>query len=201
MTENFLNYALACLVIITIPGPTVMLAIHYASRYGKTAAVPVVMGVALGDALAIIFSFIGVGTILYVSAMLFNVLKFVGAAYLIYLGISLWRNAANLETNIPEISRKQVFRHSFIVTLLNPKGIIFHLSVAPLFIDPSQAVLGQLTVLAVIFVSMAILIILAWIGIAQYARRWLQKVQLPMQRISGGILMTFGVFTLFAKRQ
>ena len=89
--EQWLAFAAASAVLLAIPGPTILLVISYALGHGKKAAGATVGGVALGDFTAMTASMLGLGALLAASATLFTALKWIGAAYLIYLGVKLWR--------------------------------------------------------------------------------------------------------------
>jgi len=89
--ENWLAFVAASAIMLAIPGPTILLVISYALGHGRKASTATVTGVALGDFTAMTASMLGLGALLATSAALFTGLKWVGAAYLIYLGIKLWR--------------------------------------------------------------------------------------------------------------
>src|SRR5919108_3219710 len=95
--ETWLAFAAASTVLLIIPGPTILLVISYALGRGMRTALPVAAGVALGDFTAMTLSMLGVGALLAASDMLFTALKWIGAAYLIYLGVKLWRAGGALE--------------------------------------------------------------------------------------------------------
>src|ERR1700681_774669 len=95
--ETWLAFVAASAVLVIIPGPTVLLVVSYALGQGWRTALPMAFGVALGDFTAMTLSMLGVGALLSTSAMLFAVLKWVGAGYLIWLGIKLWRAGGVLD--------------------------------------------------------------------------------------------------------
>src|SRR5215475_2530864 len=95
--ETWLTFVAASAILLIIPGPTVLLVVSYALGQGWRAALPMAIGVALGDFTAMTLSMLGVGALLAASATLFTVLKWIGAAYLIWLGIKLWRAGGALE--------------------------------------------------------------------------------------------------------
>src|SRR6516165_3773144 len=89
--ETWLLFLAATAILLVIPGPTVLLVVSYALGQGWHAALPIAVGVALGDFTAMTLSMAGVGALLAASAVMFTVLKWIGAAYLIWLGVKLWR--------------------------------------------------------------------------------------------------------------
>ena len=204
--ELWLAYVATSAVVLAIPGPTILLVLSYSIAHGRTATLPLVAGVALGDTIAITLSLIGLGTLLAASALWFTVIKWMGGIYLIYLGSQLLRNAGrslplkNAETG--EASAKRLFGNAFIVTALNPKSIVFFIALLPQFISPSHAVLPQLWILGISFV------VLATVGAASYAlfassiRRFFasSRAQKGYGYIGGGLLCGAGVWALSAKR-
>ena len=120
--ETWLAFAAASTILIIIPGPTILLVVSYALGKGWRSAVPMAIGVALGDCAAMTFSILGLGALLTASATLYTLLKWIGAAYLIYLGIKLWRAGGTLEARPvdQQASPGKMLAHAFIVTALNP---------------------------------------------------------------------------------
>ena len=94
-TELWLAFVATSAVVLAIPGPTILLVLSYSIAHGRTATLPLVAGVALGDLIAMSASLAGLGALVLASATLFTLLKWFGAAYLIYLGIKLFRSAPN----------------------------------------------------------------------------------------------------------
>ncbi len=156
--DIWITYTLAASVILIIPGPTILLVISHSLTQGRTATLPLVVGVTLGDFVAMTLSLAGLGAILATSATLFLIMKWIGAAYLIYLGIRLWRSP--VET-MESLSIEQtnnaysLFRSAFIVTMLNPKGIIFFVAFLPQFVNPLVDSSRQLLILGATFLILA----------------------------------------------
>ena len=139
LLETWLFYVVAVTIVLVIPGPTILLVISQVLQHGKRSATPLVAGVALGDFVAMVLSLAGLGVVLSTSAQLFLLIKWVGAVYLVYLGWSLWRKDAKARlkrvSGVSENSRI-LFRQAFLVTVLNPKGIVFFLAFLPQFVNP-----------------------------------------------------------------
>lgn len=204
--ELWLAYVATSAVVLAIPGPTILLVLSYSIAHGRKATLPVVVGVALGDSVAITLSLIGLGTLLATSAFWFTIIKWMGGLYLIYLGILLLRAARNplpepLQQT-PEVAANKLFGNAFIVTALNPKSIVFFIALLPQFISAAHPVLPQLWILGVTFV------VLATIGATSYAlfaasiRRLLAspRAQKIYSLVGGGLLFGAGVWALGAKR-
>ena len=204
--ELWLAYVATSAVVLAIPGPTILLVLSYSIALGRKATFPVVIGVALGDSVAITLSLIGLGTLLATSAFWFTIIKWIGGCYLIYLGIALLRGAGKAMPEQAQQARpstpRKLFGNAFIVTALNPKSIVFFIALLPQFISADHPVTAQLWILGVTFV------VLATIGATSYAvfatsiRRWLAstRAQKAYSMVGGGLLMGAGVWALGAKR-
>jgi threonine/homoserine/homoserine lactone efflux protein len=203
--EVWLAFAAASAVLLTIPGPTVLLVIAYAVGHGRRAAAATVAGTVLGDLVAISASMLGLGVLLAASATLFTVLKWVGAAYLVYLGIRLWRapvaaDAAN--GTAPAVSGQRMLLHSFWVTVLNPKGIVFFVAFLPQFLNPAAPLLPQMLILAATFLVLAALNASAYAFAAAAARGAIRRpaVQRAVNRTGGTLLIGAGLLAAAWRR-
>lgn len=154
--EVWAGFVAAAAVILAIPGPTLLLVIGQSLGAGRGAAWPLVAGVAAGDFVAMTLSLAGLGALLAASATAFTVLKWAGAAYLVWLGLALWR------APVPEagavaatLAPWHAARATFVVTALNPKSIAFFVAFVPLFIDKGAPFLPQAAVLVATFVTLA----------------------------------------------
>ena len=157
-TELWFAFVAASVVLLIIPGPTILTVISYALAHGRRATVPLVAAVALGDSTALVVSLLGLGALLTTAALWFTVLKWAGSLYLLYLGVQLLRagvSSAELGTATVPDSRRRLFANTSVVTALNPKSIVFFVAFLPQFIDPSMDATPQLWILAVTFVVLA----------------------------------------------
>ncbi len=202
--EIWIAYVLACSLLLLIPGPTILTVISYSVANGRRANVALVAGVALGDSTALLLSIAGLGALLSTFSWMFTLLKWAGGLYLIFLGIKLLRaKRTSLEfndTNIPE-SRFSLFRNVWLVTALNPKGIIFFVAFLPQFINPDYPALPQLWILSVTFVALATLNALLYAVFASRARQMLSspKAQRRFNLGGGALLSIAGAWALTAK--
>ncbi len=153
-TDTWLAFVAATVVMLAIPGPTILLVIGQSLGAGSRAALPLVAGVALGDLTAMTLSLAGLGALLAASATLFMALKFAGAAYLLWLGVKLWRAPVEAGAAAP-VSARRAMRDAYVVTALNPKGIAFFVAFVPLFVDAGSPFLPQAAVLVATFVTLA----------------------------------------------
>jgi len=205
--ETWLAFVAASAVLLAIPGPTILLVISYALGHGRKVASATVAGVALGDFTAMTASMLGLGALLATSAALFTVLKWVGAAYLIYLGIKLWRAPASGqmgggEDEEPAERPFRIFLHTYAVTALNPKSIMFFVAFLPQFLDLSQPLLVQMAVFETTFLVLATLNATLYALLASMARSTIRRprVQQIVNRAGGTLMIGAGLLTLGWKR-
>ncbi|NKX36475.1 LysE family translocator [Rhodobacteraceae bacterium R_SAG4] len=202
----WLAFASASIALLLIPGPTVLLVLSYAISQGKRVAVATAAGVALGDLVAMSASLAGLGALVLASAELFLLLKWVGAAYLIYLGIKLYRSAATASLDpvkdVADAAAGRVFAHAAAVTALNPKSIVFFIAFVPQFINPQATLLPQFGILIATFVGFAALNALAYALLGDKLRQRIRHpAVMPMlTRLGGGALVAMGVATAAIRR-
>lgn len=203
--ELWIAFVIASCVLLIIPGPTILTVISYSIAHGRRANIPLVTAVALGDSTALVLSLAGLGAVLATSAWLFLVIKWIGGLYLIYLGIKLIRAGSTpqvTQTEKPLDSRLKLFGNTWLVTALNPKGIIFFVAFLPQFIDPVSSVGPQLWILSISFVVLATINATVYAVFAANARRLLASPKAQRRfNIGGGSLLTIaGGWALTAKQ-
>ena len=203
--ELWFTFAAASAVLLIIPGPTILTVISYSIAHGRRANVPLVAAVALGDSTALVVSLLGLGALLATSAFWFTVVKSAGGLYLLYLGIKLLRagiSPSELLARAVPGSRWKLFANTYLVTALNPKGIVFFVAFLPQFINPGAGIAQQLWILAVTFVAMATLNATLYAVFASTARKVLSspRAQRRFSLAGGTLLSAAGVWTLLAKR-
>lgn len=205
--EHWFAFAAASAVLLTIPGPTVLLVISYALGHGRKTAGATVAGVALGDFTAMTASMLGLGALLATSAAIFTVLKWVGAAYLIWLGIQLWRapvaGGEGADDEAPAKERPlRIFLHAYAVTALNPKSIVFFVAFLPQFLDLSQPLFTQMAIFEVTFLTLAILNASLYAALATAAKSTISKpnIRRIVNRTGGSLLVGAGLLTATMKR-
>lgn len=203
--ELWVAFVVASSVLLVIPGPTILTVISYSVAHGRRANVPLVAAVALGDSTALALSLLGLGAVLAASAVWFDVVKMIGGLYLLYLGATLLRSGVtSSEMPLPKApgSRWRLFANTFLVTALNPKGMVFFVAFLPQFISPNAPVTPQLWVLAVTFVVLAILNATCYAAFAASARRLLSSpnAQRGFNIAGGSLLSAAGIWALLARR-
>ena len=192
--ELWAAFVLACIVLLIIPGPTILTVISYSVAHGNRAMIPLIAAVALGDSTALLLSLAGLGALLATSAWLFTLVKWVGGLYLIYMGLKLlFAKTSSLQHSVAGDfdSRWKLFANTWLVTALNPKGIIFFVALLPQFIDPTVAAGPQLWILSITFVSLATINATLYAVFAGSARCLLSSVKAHRRfNICGGSLLT-----------
>lgn len=170
--DTWIAFTAASAVLLVIPGPTILLAVSYALGQGWRAALPIAAGVALGDFTAMTLSMLGVGALLMASATIFTILKWIGAAYLIYLGVRLFRASGALDAKprTDVASAAKMTGHAWLVTALNPKSITFFVAFLPQFLDRSADFLTQMAIFETTFLTLAFVNALGYALVAFRAR-------------------------------
>ncbi|HWE20335.1 MAG TPA: LysE family translocator [Hyphomicrobiaceae bacterium] len=197
--ETWLAFTAATVVLLIIPGPTILLVASYALGRGMRTALPVAVGVALGDFTAMTLSMIGLGALLATSALLFTALKWLGAAYLIWLGIRLWRagGALHAAPRDEAAAPSRMLGHAWIVTALNPKSITFFVAFMPQFVNPHGDFWAQMLVFEATFVTLAFLNAAAYAVIASRTRSFVRSPRAVsiFNRVGGSLLIGAGLAT------
>lgn len=204
--DLWLAFVVASTVLCIIPGPTVLLVVSYALSQGRRVAVASAAGVALGDFIAMTASLVGLGALILASATLFTVLKWVGAVYLIYLGVKLFLSASDATPGSLEAPKgtqpRSIFAHTTAVTALNPKSIAFFIAFVPQFMRPEAPLLPQFIILISTFVMVGFLNALLYALLADRMRAAIQRPAILrwVTRVGGTALVGMGVATAALRR-
>jgi len=204
--QIWLAFVAASIALLLIPGPTVLLVLSYAMSQGKRVALATVAGVALGDLIAMTASLAGLGALVLASAALFGALKWIGAIYLVYLGVKLFRSASSAKLgnveDVQKTSAANVFGHAAAVTALNPKSIVFFIAFVPQFLAVNSPLLPQFAILVITFVGLAALNTLAYALLADKLRTKIARpaVLAWFSRFGGVALIAMGVMTAAFRR-
>jgi homoserine/homoserine lactone efflux protein len=190
------------LIVSASPGPVMLACMIDAGRYGFTKSLYTMAGATLGNLVLVVLSALGLGFVAEQAEWIFHGIKWIGAAYLVYLGIELMR-AAPLDTSLAAhtIRSQQLFSRAFIVAVTNPKGLIYFGALFPQFIDINHSLPPQFALLTTIFVLMDFI----WMSIYALGGRsimhWLgtPKHQRWFNWISGGLLIVAGIALAFSK--
>ncbi len=209
--DLWLAYVVACVVLLVIPGPTILAVLSYSLSEGPRVRVPAILAVAAGDATALLWSLMGLGALLAYSSFWFQVMKWAGGLYLIYLGASMIYSAAHAGFSMVKadhalsevdsnagMRNKKVFRNIYLATVFNPKGIIFFIAFLPQFTNPAASLNKQLWILAVTFVLLAALNAAVYSFFAERVRGVVSggKAQKGFNLGGGSLLMAAGAWAL-----
>lgn len=198
--ETWLAFAAASAVLLVIPGPTILLVVSYALGQGWRTALPMAVGVALGDFTAMTLSMLGIGALLMASATLFTVLKWLGAAYLIWLGIKLFRAGGTLgaEPRRDAASAAKMLAHAWLVTALNPKSITFFVAFLPQFLNLHADFWTQMAIFEATFLVLAFCNAFGYALVAARARSVFssERAIRIFNRTGGSLLIGAGVATV-----
>lgn len=197
--ETWLAFSAASIVLLLIPGPTILLVISYALGQGWRVALPMAAGVALGDFTAMTLSMLGIGALLLASATVFTAVKWAGAAYLIWLGVKLFRagGALHAEARTEATSPARMLAHAWLVTALNPKSITFFVAFLPQFLDPKADFLTQMLIFEATFLALAFANAFGYALIASRARNIFRSERAirAFNRTGGTLLIGAGIAT------
>jgi threonine/homoserine/homoserine lactone efflux protein len=203
-THQFLAFLATSFVLIAVPGPSVMFTISRAMTVGRRGALLTVVGNTVGVYVQVVAVAFGVGALVERSILAYNVLKFIGAAYVVYLGVQAirHRHALNIAASAQRMPAPtpRLIADGFLVGVANPKTIVFFAAVVPQFIDRGAGhVTGQLLVLGATFCAIALISDSVWATVAGSARAWFAKSPRRMAAIGGvGGLAMIGIGTTLA---
>lgn len=193
---NLVTFALASVLLIALPGPTVLFVIGRSLALGRVGGFLSVLGNAIGMAPIIGAVALGLGALVTDSIVLFTVIKFVGAAYIVFLGIQAIRHrrtaATDIGVSLAVKSRWRLLSEGFFVGLSNPKTIVFFVAVLPQFVDyRAGAVPLQMATLGLVFLLLALLGDSVWALAAGTARDWFARSPRRMEQLgmTGGVMM------------
>lgn len=194
--HTWLLYLAAAIGLSVTPGPNSLLVLTHGALHGHRKAACTVAGSALGFTLLIGLSMAGIGALLQASAHALTVLKIVGGAYLVWLGIQLWRAPAldlRAGADTADARGRALFRDGLLTALSNPKALLFYGAFLPQFIDPRRDLLLQFVVMAVVFVVVECIVEMGLALLAHRVRPWLQRVGRSFNRACGGLFVAMGV--------
>lgn len=207
-TAQYLGFVVASLILILIPGPSVMFTVSRALAYGRTQAVLTAWGNAIGTFAAAALAAVGLGALIQESALAFAIVKYAGAAYLVYLGVKALRDRKGLmdttedEAGIPKRALATM-SEGFLVGLLNPKTILFYLAILPQFINADEgSATVQMLLLGATFAVLAAACDTVWGIVAAAARDVLRRprAKLILNRTGGTALIGLGVAAAAGER-
>jgi homoserine/homoserine lactone efflux protein len=192
----WLIYLLAATGLSLSPGPNTLLALTHGALHGRRKALCTIFGGVLGFIVVIALSLFGIGALLQASVAWLTAMKWLGGAYLVWLGIQVWRSPPiqiDAAPSTPRASGWSLFRQGALSALTNPKALLFFTAFLPQFVDPKRSLWLQFAAMAGTF---AVIEMLTEVTIASLAHRigpWLRRVGKRFNRTCGGVFIAIGV--------
>ncbi len=200
MAENILALIAATAVLVVFPGPNAALIVANSLRYGYRYGLVTVLGTTLGIGLQLAFVIGGFAVILDLTATALEWIKWLGVAYLVFLGIKTWREPASDLNKVAPGRGNLTFLRGFGLAVVNPKTLLFNAAFLPQFVGQSMQVSTQLLVLSAIFLITVAIGDSLWVAFAGSARTLFSKVGKLRNRIAGGFLVAAGVGLALARK-
>ncbi|WP_147200256.1 homoserine/homoserine lactone efflux protein [Pantoea sp. MBD-2R] len=202
--EWWLAYLLTTSILSLSPGSGAINTMSTGISHGYRGAVASIAGLQVGLASHIVLVGIGLGALFSQSVLAFEVLKWAGAAYLVWLGIQQWRSAGaiDLQAVAKAMPRRKLFKRAVLVNLTNPKSIVFLAALFPQFIIPHQPQAMQYLVLGVTTVVVDIIVMIGYATLAKHIAAWIKgpKQMKLLNRLFGGMFMAVGALLACARR-
>jgi len=199
----YLAFVAATAVMIAMPGPSVVLTVAHSLSFGWRSALYTVAGATVGIAVQLIVAAIGLSSLLYVVAEAFEWIRWIGAAYLVYLGIKLWRSAGEPVTfESSEASKGNLFVQGLVTTIPNPKSLIFIAAFLPQFVDATRPAGMQFAIIMSTFLIITFAVTSVWALLAGNARGYLNQKRLFQSaiRTTGGLMIVAGLGLALSRR-
>ncbi len=195
--EQYLTFALAMIVFVVTPGPAMLAVIARALADGFAATIPHILGLVIGNLIYLLASIYGLAWIAEQMGEAFLIIKLLGGAYLVYLGVQLWRSSGE----ISELKKRQpktilaTFLTGLMITMSNPKAILFYLAILPAIIDMGAISLHTLLPIMVINSLVLVTIIGSYSALAAKVRKWFTNARAmrKLNKGAGGIMIGAGL--------
>lgn len=199
----WLAYVVTAVVFSLAPGSGTVNSISNGLSYGTRKSLSAIAGLQIGLTLHIILVGAGIGALVAQSATAFTVIKWVGAAYLVWLGIQKWREKSGLATHTQgeALSGTKLMSNAVLINLTNPKSIVFLVALFPQFIDPAKDQLTQLAVLGVTTVVIDSIVMLGYTSLAAQMGRFIRsdKIMSKINKVFGSMFVGCGALLAAAK--
>jgi threonine/homoserine/homoserine lactone efflux protein len=192
--QTWLLYTLAAVGLSLTPGPNGLLALTHGALYGTRKTISTILGGSVGFTAVIGLSMFGIGALLAANVGLLVVLKWLGGAYLVFLGIQVWRSPSLAEsrTEVKVSSGGKLFQAGLLSAISNPKGILFFVAFLPQFINPAGSLVIQFLIMAVTFVVIEFFYELLVASLADKIQPWLRRVGKNFNRVFGSVFIAIG---------
>ena len=194
--NTWLIYLLAAIGLSLSPGPNGLLALTHGALHGRRKALYTIFGGAFGFVAVIALSMFGIGALLKASLAWLTVLKWIGGAYLVWLGIQIWRSPAigvDIRGAVKPRAGWSLFRQGALSALTNPKALLFFAAFLPQFIDPARSLVVQFAIMAGTFAVIEIATELFIASMAHRLNPWLRRVGRRFNQACGGVYIAIGI--------
>ena len=200
--DLYLGFVAACAVLIAIPGPNVALIVANSVAHGTRFGLLTVAGTSSAAVVQLTLTVLGTTAVLDFLAASFEWLRWLGVAYLVWLGIAAWRSpAVDLTRTVPQArSARVIYVRGLLVGLTNPKTLLFYGAFLPQFVTPGPTASDQLLLLAATFLVVAVVLDGGWAVLAGRMRALLAMRTRLRNRLTGGLLMCAGLGLALARR-
>jgi len=199
--ELWFAFIIATAIVTSLPGPSMLMVISHSIVSGSKITLFTISGVILADCVLLCLALIGVGAVLSNSAFAFNLMKWLGVSYLLYIGVKQWlAKPSGIKRGVLTVQTenvKRMFLQGFLTTLLNPKLIGFFMAFLPQFISVEHPMLPQVIVLVSTFLCVVFIVLSGYSMLASKMRKWLKhpKYIESINKISGVTLIGAGLMT------
>ena len=194
--QTWLVYVLASVGLALSPGPNGLLALTHGALHGPRKATFTALGGTFGFVLLIAASMFGIGALLQASSAWLTALKWVGGAYLIWLGLQVWRSppiGVDLRVAAGAVSSSSLFRQALLTALTNPKALLFFMAFLPQFVDPARSLFTQFVVMALTYAVIEIAFEVALAAAANRISPWLARSGRRFNQGCGGVFVAIGL--------
>jgi threonine/homoserine/homoserine lactone efflux protein len=192
--STWLLYTAAAAGLSLTPGPNGLLALTHGALYGTKRTIATILGGSVGFATIIGLSMFGIGALLAANAELIFWLKWLGGAYLVFLGIQVWRSEP-IGTAVVDgrSTAGKLFQAGLLSAITNPKGILFFVAFLPQFIEPQESLFLQFAIMAATFVVIEFFYEIAVASAADKIQPWLKRVGKNFNRVFGSVFIAIGI--------
>ena len=199
----YLAFVVATSIMIALPGPSVLLTVAHSISFGWRPAIATVAGETMGIAVQLLVAAVGLTSLLNAVASAFEWIRWAGAIYLVYLGIKQWRSASEpVAFDALSVSKRNLFVQGLVITIPNPKSLIFIAAFLPQFIDAARPLAMQFALIVPTFLVIAFTVTSVWALAAGKASGFLQsqRASRSLSRTAGGLMILAGAGLVLARR-
>ena len=207
--EVLVVFIITLFVTSIIPGPSMLIALTHGVKYGAKATMATALGNTMASCIQAVISIAGLGVLIATSGSLFLIIKYIGAVYLVYLGVMLWRSTSfSLEKSASSVSATvqpplaKMFRQGFVIAAGNPKAIIFFSALFPQFIDPGQTSLSQYLIMVSLVCICAFSCSMSYAIGGNYLASLFKTSNISkfINKITGGVFVTSGLGLIISSK-